>query len=236
MALMFNTADPVCGDPNFRKAVASAINKEDLAIFAMGSLANPVKDGTIWAYDAPFKNTAIKPIQQDLDQAKKYLKASSYKGQPIELSIMTSGSKLAESIQQQLDAIGIKIKINTMDAPSFQVYTSATNNKAQMMTFFCMMSQNPVDTYRANFYPSASNNKMNYNNADVTKMIDQAQSTLGDDAQKQLYYKMQETVSADLPAIPIYWMTSALVYPKGVGGIVTSASAHYDMRYLYKTA
>ena len=232
MSLMFNMADPVCGDLNFRKAVAYAVNKAELSEFGMGSLALPVKDGTIWGYEVPFKNTAIQPIQQDLDKAKASLKASSYKGQELELTVMSSGQKLAQALQEEFNVVGIKIKINTMDVPSFMAYTSTTNNKSQMNMFFCMMSQNPVDTYRVNFYPTGSTNKMSYNNAEVTKMLDQAPSVLTDDAKKALYNKMQELVTADIPCIPLYWMVGATVYVKGVTGMTTSASAHYDLRYL----
>ena len=235
MSLMLNMADPILGDLNFRKAVAHAINKDDIALFAMGSLGVPVTDGTIWGYETPYKNESIAPIMFDVDLAKEYLEASSYDGEEIELSIMSSGDRLAQALQEQLGVIGIKIRINIMDVPSFMVYTSSTDNKAQMLTFFCMMSQNPVDTYRVNFYPLASNNKMNYNNSEVTELLDQAQSVLGEDAQKEFFYKMQEIVSADIPAIPLYWMVGAMVYAKGVGGVVTSASAHYDLRYLFMT-
>ena len=233
MSLMFNFNDPICGDINFRKAVAYAIDREELAIFALGALANPVYDGTIWGCDTPYKNESIQPITQDLDKAKDYLGQSAYKGEEIEMAIMPSSVKLAEALQQQLDAVGIKITINKMDVPSFQGYTTGANSKAQMLAYFCMTSQNPVDAYRANFYPGAASNKMNYNNPEVTALMDSSQSVLGEDAQRELYYKLQELVVDDLPAIPIYWMTSALAFRKGVGGVITSSSAHYDLRYLY---
>ena len=141
MALMFNMADPVCGDLNFRKAVAYAVNKEELAIFAMGSMAMPVTDGTIWGYEVPYKNTGIQPITQDLDKAKEFLKQSSYKGEPIELTVMSGSDQLSQ-------AAGAArrdwhdIKINMMDVPSFMAYTGTNNNKSQM-NIFTMMSQNP---------------------------------------------------------------------------------------------
>ena len=235
MSLMFNTSDPTLSDVNFRRAVAHALNKDDIALFTMGSLGVPVTDGTIWGYETPFKNTAIEPYKYDVELAKQYLAESSYDGKTIELSIMSSGDKLAQAIQEQLSEIGVKVEINIMDVPSFMVYTASTDNKAQMLTFFCMMSQNPVDTYRVNFYPQASNNKMDYVNDEVTVLLDEAQSILGEEAQREHFYKMQEIVSADIPAVPLYWMVGAMVYAKGIGGVITSASAHYDLRYLFMT-
>jgi ABC-type transport system substrate-binding protein len=226
-------ADPVCGDLNFRKAVAYAVSKEELAIFAMGDMAMPVTDGTIWGYEVPFKNTDIQPITQDLDKAKEFLKQSSYKGESIELTVMSGSDALSQGLQAELGAIGIDIKINIMDVPSFMAYTGTNNNQSQMNIFFTMMSQNPVDTYRVNFHPTGSTNKMSYNNPEVTKLLDQAPSVIGEDEQKQLYYKLQELVTADIPCIPLTWMVGALVYEKGLGGMVSSPSAHSDMRYMY---
>ena len=233
MAIMFNLADPILNDLNFRKAVAYALDREELAIFAMGALANPVYDGTMWGYDEPFKNESIKPIEKDVDKAKEFLAASNYAGEKIELSIMPSSKKLAEVIQQQLGELGINIEINQMDVPSFQAYTASTNNQAQMLISFCLMNPNPVDTYRGNFYPNASNNRMSYVNDEVTKLMDEAPATLGEDAQRELYYRLQELVTNDLPAIPIYWMTSAMAFPKGVGGVVTAPTSRYDFRYFH---
>ena len=234
MSLMFNLDDPICGDINFRNAVAYGVDREELAIFGMGSIAAPVDVGTIWGYETPFKNPNIQPIMQDIEKAKEFLAESSYNGETIELAIMSSGTRLAEAIQDQLNNIGIDVSINPMDVPTFTVYTSSTDNKAQMLTYFAMMSQNPVDTYRVCFYPLANNNRMRYNNPAVTEMIEQSMSILSEDAQREHYYKMQELVTADLPCIPIYYMVGAMVYANGVGGMVTSASAHYDFRYMYQ--
>ena len=120
-----------------------------------------------------------------------------------------------------------------MDVPSFQAYTASTNNQAQMLISFCLMNPNPVDTYRGNFYPNASNNRMNYVNDEVTKLMDEAPATMGEEAQRELYYRLQELVTNDLPAIPIYWMSSAMAFPKGVGGVITAPTSRYDFRYFH---
>jgi peptide/nickel transport system substrate-binding protein len=146
---------------------------------------------------------------------------------------MSGSDQLSQGLQAQLDAIGIDIKINMMDVPSFMAYTGTNNNKSQMNIFFTMMSQNPVDTYRVNFHPTGSTNKMSYNNPEVTRLLDQAPSVIDENEKKELYYKLQELVTADLPCIPLTWMVGALVYDKGLGGIISSASAHSDMRFMY---
>ena len=233
VSLMFNLDDDLCGDLNFRMAVAHALKTDEIAIFAMGSLGVAVDNATIWGYEVPYMNTNLPQVKHDLAKAKEYLDASVYAGETVEFSIMSGNDTMAAAVQDQLAAAGITISINPMDVPSFMVYTSATENHAQMFSWFAMFSQNPVDTYRVNFYPEANNNRMRYNNPEITAMIDAAASILGEDAQREHYYKMQEIVSAERPCIPMYWMPGALVYRANLGGFITSASAHYDLRYMY---
>ena len=233
VSLMFNLDDPLCGDLNFRMAVAHALKTDEIAVFAMGSLGIAVDNATIWGYEVPYMNTNLPKVGYDLAKAKDYLAASVYNNETVEFSIMSGNDNMAAAVQDQLAAAGITISINPMDVPSFMVYTSATENHAQMFSWFAMFSQNPVDTYRVNFYPEANNNRMRYNNPVITEMIDQSASILGEDAQREHYYKMQEIVSAERPCIPMYWMPGAMVYRANLGGFITSASAHYDFRYMY---
>lgn len=233
LSLMFNLDDPLCSDLNFRMAVTYALKTDEIAVFAMGSLGVPVDNATIWGYEVPFMNKNLPKVGYDLNKAKEYLAASVYNGETIEFTITSGSENMAAAIQDQLADAGITITINPMDIPSFMVYTSATENHAQLFSYFAMFSQNPVDTYRVNFYPGASNNRTHYNNPVITEMIEQSASILGEDAQREHYYKMQEIVTADRPCVPMYWMPSALVYQANLGGFITSASAQYDYRYMY---
>ena len=233
MSLQFNLNDPICGDLNFRKAVLYAIDREELAIFAMGKLAEPYTSGTIWGYSMPYKNEDIEAPAQDVKKAKEFLDQSCYNGEEIEIAIMGSSAKLAEAFQEQMSAIGVKIKINQMDVPSFNVYTNVSDNKAQIFCTFCMISQNPVDALRANFYPGVVYNKMSYNNPVVTELLDKSRS-IPDDEKDAHYKKLQELVAADVPIIPVYFMASALVSAKGVEGFVTPSTGCYDLRYTYQ--
>ena len=101
--LGFNMNDPVCGDLNFRMAVASALNRSDIVKAARGDYGIAEKTGTFWGSATPYRNNDVPIIANNLDQAKKYLAASSYKGQPIELVAAVSDCiNAAQVIQQEL--------------------------------------------------------------------------------------------------------------------------------------
>ena len=233
--LLFNLGDDLCSDLNFRLAVKYAIDIYELSDFAFPAFNVPVEDGAIWGYKVPYKNTDIPFEGQDIEKAKEFLADSKYNGETVNIAtsaVQGSGAMdMLIALVEQLAVVGIKAEINAMDNPTFAVYTNPVNNQSQMSIFFARLSQNPVDTYRVNFYPGSSNNRSNYDNPEVTKLMDEVSSIVDEDEAKAVYYKMQEIVTADCPLIPIYWMPSTMIYANGVSGFKTSPSAMQDLRY-----
>lgn len=235
--LMFNMTDPICGDINFRRAVALALDREEIALFTAGEYAIPAtEDAAIWGRETEFRATHLEVYPKNLDKAAEYLAASSYNGQEVEI-VCPQGNlaKTSEAIQYQLQSIGIKTKINAMDQPSFSSYTKWADNKAQMICWLCLMNLNPSGSPRPNFYPGANNNRARYDNPELANLLDQA-PTLTDKAKRtEVLHKVQEMIYEDMPMIKLYWYTSQCVTAKGVGGFFLPSSAMHDMRYTYMT-
>jgi ABC-type transport system substrate-binding protein len=231
-SVQFNLDDPICGDRNFRMAVAHAIDREELAVFARDEWAIPMEDGTIWGYSTPYRNTNLSLIPYDLDKAKEYLEASNYNGQPVEFAV-TGNTKLGEALQEQLSKIDINLTVNLMDMSSFQAYTGWNDNKAQILTFVHMLQANPVHGYRANFLPGSNNNRMRYDNPELTRMVEESMSITGEEERREHFYREQEIVYEDIPSLAIYYEIRPFIADKNIGGMVLPSSAHYDFRYTY---
>ena len=122
-----------------------------------------------------------------------------------------------------------------MDPPSFVAYTSWNDNQAQMLLFASMMNTNPSAGYKTNFYPGSNNNRMRYNNPELTAMIESAPAIIGEAERIEHFGKMQEIVANDIPLIPIYWLRSVAVAAKNVGGFTIGVSSMEDHRHLYLT-
>ena len=234
--IQFNMDDPVCGDWNFRMAVASAIDRENLLALSgiNGAPVSPT-EGTSWGNATPYKNTNIPAIPYDLDKAREYLAASPYDGTPIEFSYQVSAGRFGEALQEQLAKIGLEIALNPMDPPSFVAYTSWNENRAQMLLFASMMNLNPSAGYKTNFYPGSNNNRMRYSNPELTEMIEKAPAIFDETERIEYFYRMQEIVANDVPCIPIYWLRSVAIAQKNVGGFTIGVSSMEDHRHLYIT-
>ena len=230
--IQFNLDDPICGDKNFRMAVAHAIDRVELSLFSRGDWAIPLDDGATWGYSTPYRNPNIPLIPYDLDKAREYLAASSYTGQDVEFAC-TSNTKLAEALQEQLSKVGINLTVSLMDMPSFTAYTGWNDNRAQMLTFVHMLQANPVHGYRANFLPGSNNNRMRYNNPELIQMVEESMSVTGEEARRDHFYREQEIVAEDVPSLAVYWTVAAICSDADIGGMILPSSSHYDFRYAY---
>ena len=233
--LQFNMDDPIVGDINLRKAFLYGIDREEICIVARGDWAMPPADGTIWGYETEFRNSSIPVIPHDEEKAKEYLAMSSYKGEPVEISVGNPTNVLvAETIQRQLEPLGINIVINSMDTPSLNAYNQWGNNKSQITaaSFGFNMSASSANNL---YLPGGSNNRSQYNNPEVADLLNQAKLE-GDAAKRgELYKKVQELVAEDLPGAQMLWLVLTVVATKNLGGwVIPSDTYAVDLRGLYE--
>jgi peptide/nickel transport system substrate-binding protein len=117
---------------DFRKAISGAINRNDLSRIVYRGHATPAA-GPVSQANRFWFNAALKPDAYDPQASLAKLQRAGFRlsggilrdgqGHPVEFSIMTnSGNKTRErtaaSIQQDLEKIGVKLTIATLDFPS----------------------------------------------------------------------------------------------------------------------
>jgi len=232
--LIFNLTDPVVGDLNFRKAVAHAIDTEELTMAALGEWAEPERSGTIWCYGMEFRNTNIPPLEFNLDLARDYLEKSVYvSGTEVEYSVSNPQNlRLAEMFQEQMSKIGLSIRINQMDQPSLNAYARWGDNKAQILTLPATGNKSAM-FIRNILYPGSSLNRAAYDNPEVAALLDEALLTGDVDTRREIYFKVQELTAEIIPYINVYYSILSIISVKGIGGIVVSNDNNHDLRYMY---
>ena len=108
------SSEQLNSDPYLRKAVFSAINRENAAIYMDLTDVTPSTD----LFAAPIMGDYAGQVElggYDPEMAKEYLAQSNYAGEIIEFNIMAPYSPIATSIQYDLDAVGIRTQINIVD-------------------------------------------------------------------------------------------------------------------------
>ena len=123
--LAYNTRKEPYGDPRVRKALNMAIDKQSIidAVFQSAGVAaiNPIPP-TIWSY-----NDAIKDDPFDPEGAKKLLAEAGFPNgfetdiwaMPVQRPYNPNAKRMAELIQSDWAAIGVKAKIVTFDWPEY---------------------------------------------------------------------------------------------------------------------
>lgn len=106
--------NPFVGDANLRKAVYYAINRENAATYY--GETDPVIAENLFAKAIMGDYAGSVDIGgYDPEKAKEYLAQSSYSGETLPISITAGYEDIAVSIQYDLEAVGIKTQVDTLD-------------------------------------------------------------------------------------------------------------------------
>ena len=229
----FNMNDPITGDLNFRLAVAHALDMEEITLVAAGNYGSVSVDGAFWGYSTEFRNTDIPLIQYDLDLARDYLAASSYRGEDIEIMTgVETTQRAAEIIQDQLKKIDINIVLFHTDSPTLSATAVYGSDRTQLVSHPSPFSLSAASA-RPMFYPGGASNRASYNNPRVTELFDRA-PTVSDLAEREAIYKeIQALIAQDLPYINIFYRVQAIVTTSNIGGIITNADQNHDLRGIF---
>ncbi|MFB4163537.1 ABC transporter substrate-binding protein [Alteribacillus sp. JSM 102045] len=205
---MNNEEDPF-DDPLVRQAVNHAIDKQSLIDSFYEGNAEPAKNmlpPTINGY-----NDDIEPYEYDPDQAKELLEEAGYEEGELTINLWTMDNprpympapqKIAESIQKDLDDIGVTASIQTIDWSTY--LEKAQNGEMPAFLIGWIGDNGDADNFLYTLLGTGSgNNYSNYSNEEVDEVLKQAQAETDEDARAELYYEAQELIHEDAPVVPL---------------------------------
>lgn len=204
--LFFNTKKAEFGDVHVRRAIAYAIDKAGIVqatSFGTAKAADSLLPPTIQYYSSD-----ISAPSYDVDAAKKELAQSAYPNGFTTTLLIASDETLwgqeAQAIQQELAAIGITVKIESIDHATFRerffaydfdfMLNSATSDYAD---------PNSIVQFQAD--PTGFSNSFwtGYSNPEVTALITKGQEQPDGDERAATYKQIQTLIAADSPYVPL---------------------------------
>ncbi|PZP90889.1 MAG: ABC transporter substrate-binding protein [Variovorax paradoxus] len=158
--MVFNHLQPPFNDARVRRAAMLAIEQEDIMMAQVGDperytiCSSPLVCGTPYAKD--FGKLGAKA---DVAQARKLLKEARYDGTPI--AVMSAAdfptlSQVGPVVEQQLQAVGFKVNLLTMDWQSIQSRRTRKDPVAQGGWNMFFTRTAAVDVMNPLFHPGAS--------------------------------------------------------------------------------
>lgn len=232
--LALNCKKGVTADVNFRKACAYALDKQAIVDIAINGYGKVHDTGVMWGNTSAYKNEGIPMIEQDLEKAKEYLAASSYNGEKVEIAAgMQQTIKAAQVIQQALTAIGINCEVLELDGPTLTSRSIYGSNDLDMIVNSAPWTP-LANSINVMLLPGSNSNKANYENEEVTELINKASATPDGEERQEMYYRIQEIMSEDMPYVSTHHMALYTAGQLGTGGALYFATNYHDYSMAYR--
>ena len=241
--LTINTASPPLDNVKVRQAIAHSIDRESLIrdlLLGYGTIAHSIIPEQSWSY-TPGTTYSFDPARakQLLDEAgftdpdgdgprMRFAKPVVYKVSGSSIA----GRQYAGVIQNYLKNVGIPVEIQTPEANTlfdelrrgnFQIAYSQWVGGNQDPIFYKDLfatSEIPTET-------RPSRNRSRYSNPELDKLLEEAVNTFDRQKGKELYTRIQQIVSTDVPIFPLWYGSNIVIARKNVGNIQVNASGDW---------
>ena len=232
--LTLNTQSPPLDNVKVRQAIAYAINRENIIqqlLLGYGKIAHSILPEESWAYSPGHV------YNYDPAMAKKLLaEANFHPDKPIVFKLSgtsIAGRQYAGVIQNDLKEVGIPIEIQTSEINT--LFDELRRGNFQIAYGqWVGGNQDPIfykDLFASSEIPTSersSRNRSRYSNPELDALIDQAVNTYDRQKARDLYVKIQDIVSGDVPVLPLWYQSNVVIARKTVGNIQVNASGDWN--------
>jgi len=218
--VVFNTQKAPFNDPKVREGFRLAYDYQahvKTILDGHGSVATGVVPAVMGC------RPTEQPFAQDLAKAKQLLSGVAASGQTFNLAYQSFASEFSDTataLQSTLRGLGVKVKLVTIDYPTYIEDLKSAKTTPDMAVIW----DNPptpdvgsmLTTRYDSKYAGTSTNFSQYSNPAVDKLLDQASRTADETARCDLYKQVQEKLIADSAVMPIADEVTTVVTPKTV--------------------
>lgn len=210
----FNLEHPFFQDRRVRRAISCALDRDALVqgvLWGQGVAAfGPYKPGT-WAY-----HPSMHPVQQDQTLSRRLLAEAGFAdtdgdgilekdGKPFRFTILTNQGNeqrilTATVIQSQLRAIGVDVRIRTVEWAAF-IKEFVDKGRFDAVILGWTISQDPdiFSVWHSSSARPGGLNFVRYKNPELDRLLERAQTESVLERRKELYWRVQEILDADQP-------------------------------------
>jgi peptide/nickel transport system substrate-binding protein len=242
--LTLNTSSPPLDNVKVRQAIAYGIDRESLIknlILSLAKIAHSIIPEESWAYSTG------QIYSYDPAKAKQLLDEAGFRDpdgdgprmrfeKPIVYKLSGSsigGRQYAGVIQNSLKEIGIPVEIQTPEQNT--LFDELRRGNFQIAySQWVGGNQDPIfykDLFATSEIPTQtrpSRNRSRYSNPELDKLLDEAVNTFDRTRGGELYVKIQDIISRDVPILPLWYESNIVIAKKNVQNIQVNASGDWD--------
>jgi peptide/nickel transport system substrate-binding protein len=235
--LAFSALSEKVGDPDLRRAVAMAIDRENLVKLALDGY------GTVAAYPAPAGFPGIPsdrgPVRYDPAGARALVEAHpEWTRDPLQLATFgqprmyfPDPQRVASLIRNDLEAAGLRVEIINRE---FKSHLHSTRRGEFDLALLGWIADTPdPDNFLSTFFHSraavvgSATNISFYMNPEMDRLLDAALATSEPDRRAQLYRQALDLWARDLPLVPLVQGNQVTVLDSRVEGYVLSPTGNH---------
>ncbi len=213
-----------------RQAISMAINRKAIVERVMENVAIPAGQLLPEGFFGVSPN--LKPVEYDLDGAKKLLKEAGYES-GFQMTLhgpndrYINDAKIAEAIGQMLTRLGIKMSVETMTrSVYFKRASRGGPNNTPEFSFMLVgwgagsgEASSPLKSLLHTYDRErgfGASNRGRYSNAEVDRLLEQALATVDDKKRQDLLAQATEVAIKDGGIIPLHYQVNTWGTRKGL--------------------
>ncbi len=203
--LTFNFRDPVLKDPRVRRAIAYAIDREEIIrayLRGTARIATGMLTPENWAYHG-----GVTTYRYDPEQARQLLEAAGYKADRSGMRDLVlvyksapEGARMGEIIQAMLRRVGIEVRIRSNEWATFYDDMQRGNFDIAAMPWIGIRDPHHYFmVFDSRMTPPRGLNRGAYSNPAMDRLVEAGDATLDEAARKKIYAQVQKLAADDLP-------------------------------------
>ncbi len=228
----FNHEDPVVGQSLVRKAIAHAINREQIIQYALGGrarLAQALFPPNHWV-----GASQLQGYDYDPPRARELLRQAGFTAERSPTLIYKTSTdpfrlRLATIVQEQLQQVGIHLSIQSHDWGTF--YGDIKAGNFQMYSLAWVGLKTP-DIFRHAFHsesvPPLGVNRGRYADPLADTLIARAEGTSGESQQQKIYRSLQVHLLETLPYVPLWYEENVALSSTAIRGYTLRTDGNFD--------
>jgi peptide/nickel transport system substrate-binding protein len=233
--IAMNTVKPPFDDKLVRQAVYWALDRDAIrqaAYFGAGeSGIEEVPTGSSWYDGSPLVAPDVEKATSLLQQAGVTTPLEvEYLGLPQYPELLKTG----EVMQQQLDAVGIKMNIKQVEVGVW--FNAFIKGDYQITSAYQERTIDPDNFYALVIHSGGDINTTGYSNSQADQLIDQARTETDEQTRFDLYKQLRQIVFDDSPIIFVHYETINYLMQKDVVGSTVNPTLELRMQEVGFTA
>ncbi len=209
-----------------RQAIGYAIDRNEMIRYLRNGIGTAATKGFIPKGMPDFEQYTIQGFNYNIEKTKTLIKEAGYnevdKIPEITLSATPEYKTLCEYLQQKLERVGFKIKVDINSVSSMNqriAQFEATFYRKSWIADFPDAINYFQLFYSKNFYPEKGSNYTHFNNQEYDSLYELASIEKNDKARYTLYKKLNQMIQEEAPVIPLFYAKTLRFFKKNVEGI-----------------